>query len=336
MDILPKASVVLAVLAALAFDRSVSRAQGPLPQAPANWQDSGEIHAFHVQGNVHLLVGAGGNVVVQIGDEGILVVDTGLAEHATKLLAAIQQLSDKPIRYIVNTHFHPDHTGGNEVIGKAGRTTQGGPTTILAHENVLTRMSAPGGNTASAAWPTSTYVPEEKDFFFNDEAVMLYHDPAAHTDGDTIVFFRRSDVVVAGDIFITTDYPHIDRPNGGSVNGVLNGLNRILDLTVPKHEQEGGTYVVPGHGRVSDEADVLEYRDMVTIVRDRVEDMAKRGLTLDQVKAAKPTLDYDRHYGSDAGPWTTATFIEAIYTDVSKRVPARSGAPARGAPAGRQ
>jgi len=282
-------------------------------QAPA----PADIHSFHVQGNVWLLVGAGGNIAVQTGDDGVLVVDTGLAQNADALLAAIKTLSDKPIRWILNTHFHPDHTGGNEALSKAGRKTNGQPAEILSHENVLTRMSAPGAKRPTASWPTDTYFPEEKDIFFNGEAVMLYHEPNAHTDGDSIVFFRRSDVVAAGDTFVTTSYPFIDQANGGSIQGELNALNRILDITVPAHEQEGGTYVIPGHGRVCDEADVLEYRDMVTIVRDRIQDMVKRGLTIDQVKAAKPTLDYDRHYGSDTGFVTTAGFIEAVYKDLS-------------------
>jgi cyclase len=279
-------------------------------QAPA------DISSFHVQGNVWLLVGAGGNVAVQTGDEGVLVVDTGLAQNADRLLAAIKKLSDKPIRWIINTHFHPDHTGGNEALSKAGSRTNGQPAEILSHENVLTRMSAPAVKRPTASWPTDTYFPEEKDIFFNGEAVMLYHEPNAHTDGDSIVFFRRSDVVVAGDTFVTTSYPVIDQANGGSVQGELNALNRILDIAVPAHEQEGGTFVISGHGRICDEADVLEYRDMVTIVRDRIQDMVKRGLTLEQVKAAKPTLDYDRHYGSDTGFVTTAGFIEAVYKDL--------------------
>ena len=292
------------------------------PNSPAvYWGTSGDISTFHVQGNVYLLVGAGGNIAVQIGDEGVLVADTGLAQHADKVLAAIRKLSDKPIRYIINTHVHADHTGGNEAIAKAGSTAQGGSTTVIAHENVLNRMSAPKGKqppTPVVAWPTDTYVPEEKDIFFNGEPVMLYHDAAAHTDGDSIVFFRRSDVVVAGDIFVMNGYPIIDQANGGSLAGVINGLNRLLDLAVPAHEQEGGTYVIPGHGRICDEADLLEYRDMVTIIRDRIEDMIKRGLTVDQVKAAKPTLDYDRHFGSDTGSWTTAMFVETVYKDLSK------------------
>ncbi len=287
----------------------------------AQMPDDGEVHVLPVQGNVYMLVGAGGNIAVQIGDEGVLLVDTGNGKMTDKVLAAVRKLSDKPIRYIVNTHAHPDHTGGNGVLAKAGSTTRGGPAEILAHENVMNRMSAPLGRDLAAppdAWPTDTFFPEEKDFFFNEEAVMLYHDPAAHTDGDTIVFFRRSDVVVAGDIFVTTSYPVIDAPNGGSVFGIISGLNRILDLTVPKHEQEGGTYVIPGHGHLCDESEVLEFRDMLVIVKERIEDMVKRGMTLDQVKAARPTLDYDLHYGAESGPWTTAMFIEAVYRDVSK------------------
>jgi len=309
--------LVVACATAPATRAHAQGAPAPLLSPSPAWGDSGDIHTFHVQGSVHLLVGAGGNVAVQIGEDGVLVVDTGLAEHADKVLAAIRTLSDGPIRYIINTHVHPDHTGGNVAIGAAGSTTQGTPTHIIAHENVLNRMAA-GGDVPSEAWPNSTYVPEEKDIFFNDEPIMMYHDEAGHTDGDTIVLFRRSDVIVAGDAFVLSSYPVIDAANGGGVQGVVDGLNRVLDLAVPKHEQEGGTFVIPGHGRVCDEADVLEYRDMITIVRDRIQDMIARGLTLEQVQAARPTLDYDLHYGADEGPWTTAMFVEAVYRDLSR------------------
>jgi len=309
----------MTLIGAVAFGPRLQMQEHPVTPS---WGASGDIQSFQVQGNVHLLVGAGGNIAVQVGDEGVLVVDTGLAQFAEKTLAAIRRLSNKPIRYIINTHFHSDHTGGNEVIGKAGSTIQGNPTTIIAHENVLKRMSAPTGEvspTPVASWPTSSYVNKSKDFFFNDESVMVFHDNAGHTDGDSIVHFRRSDVLVSGDAFLTTSYPVIDLANGGGVQGVIDGLNHLLDLAVPKHEQEGGTYIISGHGRVADEADVLEYRDMVTIVRDRIKDGIDRGRTLDQVKAERPTIDYDRQYGSQTGSWTTTMFVEAIYKDLTQR-----------------
>jgi glyoxylase-like metal-dependent hydrolase (beta-lactamase superfamily II) len=304
---------VCVLLGAAGFAQRVSTQAPAARPAPGN----AELASIHVQGNVYMLVGAGGNIAVQIGDDGVLVVDTGLAQNADRVIAAIKKLSPKPIRWVLNTHFHPDHTGGNGAVAKAGSKTNGGPAEILAHENVLTRMSAPANKIPTASWPTDTYFPEEKDIYFNGEAVMLFHDVAAHTDGDSIVHLRKSDVLVAGDVFVTTSYPFIDQANGGSIQGELNALNRILDIAVPAHEQEGGTYVIPGHGRICDEADVLEYRDMVTIVRDRVQDMIKRGLTIDQVKAARPTLDYDLHYGSDTGFVTTAGFVEAVFKDLS-------------------
>jgi glyoxylase-like metal-dependent hydrolase (beta-lactamase superfamily II) len=145
----------------------------------------------------------------------------------------------------------------------------------------------------------------------------MYHVPNAHTDGDSIVFFRHSDVVATGDIFRTDSYPVIDLQKGGNVQGVIDGLNLVLDLAVPAHHEEGGTYVVPGHGRIADEFDVLEYRDMVTIVRDRIQSMIAKKMTLEQVKAARPTLDYDSRYGATTGAWTTDMFVEAVYRSLS-------------------
>jgi glyoxylase-like metal-dependent hydrolase (beta-lactamase superfamily II) len=188
---------------------------------------------------------------------------------------------------------------------------------VFAHEGVLAEVSAPTGQKALlpvGAWPTETY-PDSKEVSFNNEAIQVFHVPAAHSAGDSLVFFRRSDVVITGDIFVTTTFPVIDK--GGSINGVIAGLNRIIEITIPKDWQEGGTMVIPGHGRVCDEADVVEYRDMVTILRDRIQAMIKHGMTLDQVKAARPTLEYDSRYGSDSGPWTTAMFIEAVYRNLS-------------------
>src|SRR5262249_14678295 len=223
------------------------------------------------------------------GDEGVVVVDTGGAAMRDKVLAAIRQLSTNTIRWIINTHQDADHTGGNATMSQAGMTVNGNPAAIVAHEKVLARMS--DAARPSTEWPLNTYFEDTRDFFFNGEAIFLYHFPSGHTDGDTFVYFRGSDVLVAGDIFLTTTFPVIDTKAGGGVDGFINSLNKMLDIAVPKYLQEGGTYVIPGHGRVGDEADILEYRDMIVIIRDRIQDRVKRGMTIDQVKAAQPTLD---------------------------------------------
>jgi len=280
--------------------------------------DKAEIKVLPVQGSVYMLVGAGGNVTLQVGKDGVLLVDTQYAEMAPKIMKAIRALSQEPIRWIIDTHVHPDHIGGNEALSKLGMTPASiGPPRIVAHENVLNRMAPPAakGETpkGTVGAPNDEYFTPTKDFFFNGEAVVVYHEPKAHTDGDSIVFFRRSDVVSTGDIFTPESYPLIDLARGGSAQGVIDALNHIIELTVPAKYQEGGTYVIPGHGRLCEEADVVEYRDMVTIIRDRIEDLIKKGKTLAEVKAAKPTLDYDTRYGSDSGFWTTDMFVEAMY-----------------------
>jgi glyoxylase-like metal-dependent hydrolase (beta-lactamase superfamily II) len=285
-----------------------------LPQRLA----AGEVKAVPVQGNVHLIVGAGANIVVQVGEDGILVVDSGSGAATDKVLAAIKALAPtKEIRWVINTGAQADHIGGNEALAKAGRTVNGNVAAIVAHENASARMSKAG--VPDTAKPFNTYFEERRDFPFNGEPVMLYHDESALDDAGTLVMFRRSDVIAAGDLFSTVSYPRIDVAAGGSVQGTIDALNRILDLAVPsKSLALGGTYVIPGHGRISDENDVLWYRDMLQIVSDRIKDMIAKKMTLDQVKAAKPTLDYDGRYGSDTGAWTTAMFIEAVYRDLSK------------------
>ena len=302
--------------------------------SPARDYSKAEVHVLPVQGNIYMLVGAGGNVTVQVGNDGVLVVDTGVAEMSEKLLAAIKGLSDKPIRYIINTHMHPDHVGGNETIAKAGNTIAGGnvvgdigasagnQATVIATQEVLDRMSAPTGQqapTPQGAWPTETYTTSERKLFFDGEGIQIFHIPAAHTDGDSIVFFRRSDVISTGDIFVTTSYPIIDLQRGGNVQGVIAGLNKIIELAIPADEQEGGTMIIPGHGRLCDIADVVFYQEMVTIIRDRVQDMVNKGMTLEQVQAAKPTLDYDPRYGATSGFWTTEKFVEAVYKSLKPK-----------------
>jgi glyoxylase-like metal-dependent hydrolase (beta-lactamase superfamily II) len=209
--------------------------------------------------------------------------------------------------------------GGN-VAGDLGAAASQGAQ-IIAHVNVLDRMSAPTGQTPAApqgAWPTDTFVGNEKKLWFNNEGIEIIHIPNAHTDGDSLVYFRKSDVISTGDLFVTTTYPIIDVAAGGTINGYIEALNRIVDLIIPVYGQEGGTLVIPGHGRLCDFGDVLNYREMVTIIRDRVQDMIKKGMTLEQVKAAKPTLDYDPLYGSSTF-WTTDRFVEAVYRTLAPK-----------------
>jgi cyclase len=283
-----------------------------------------EIHVLPVQGNVYMLVGAGGNITLQVGSDGVLLVDTQYAPLSEKILAAIRTLSKGPIRYVINTTYDADHTGGNEPIRKAGSTIAGGNVAgdiqdaaegaqIIAHDNVLMRMDG----RSSGSLPTSTFLGDLKKLFFNGEGIEIIYQPTAHTDGDSIVFFRRSDVISTGDIFTTNSYPVIDLAAGGNIQGVIDGLNRLVDMIIPVYGQEGGTLVIPGHGRLSDFGDVINCREMTIIIRDRVQDMIKKGMTLEQVKAARPTRDYDPLYGSVQG-WTSEMFVEAVYKSLKR------------------
>ena len=281
--------------------------------------------------NFYIIAGAGANIGVQTGPDGLVVVDSGRVERAAAVVAAIKALSPQPIRYVINTSPDADHVSGNEVVAKAGQTilnlnnatlsglTNGGAAAVLAAEGVLLRMSAPTGQTSpypAAAWPTETFHGRRSYMYLNGEGIETLHQPAAHSDSDSLVFFRRTDVVMAGDVIDTTRFPVIDVARGGSVQGEIDALNRLVELAIPSFPlvwQEGGTYVVPGHGRVFEQLDVVEYRDMVTIVRDRIRALIAEGKSLEQVKAARPAQGYIRQYGSDTGPWTTAMFVEAVY-----------------------
>ena len=260
-----------------------------------------------------------------------LLVDTGAAADVEKLVEAIKKLSDRPVTYIVNTSADADHLGGNERLSQAGSDLGGnapgnfgfriGVAPIVAHEQVLRRISAPTGEKPAmpfAAWPTSTYFSDKKTMFFGDDPIEIHARPAAHTDGDSIVFFRRADVISTGDVFTPDRYPMLDLSRGGSILGLLDALNHIIDIAIPRFNQQGGTLIVPGHGRLCNESDVVEYRDMATIVRDRIKAMIDGGMTLEQVKAARPTLDYDGIYGAATGSWTTDMFVEAVFRSLSR------------------
>jgi cyclase len=360
---------------AIALTVAVAAPPGRAQQPPARPADQ-QIEILPVHGSIYMIAGAGGNITASIGKDGVLLVDTGLASTSDKVLDAVRQLQrqmqakeppfdmrwgaetrgtlqnslnpfgpPKPIRYIVNTHFHPDHVGGNEVLAKAGRTFTGGNVAgdiadagqgaaIFAYENTLNHLSAPTGTqapTPEAAWPTDTFHQESMKLshFFNGDGIQIVHVPSAHTDGDVFVYFRGSDVISTGDMFQMTTYPFIDVEHGGGINGIIDGCNRMLDFVIPEFRMEGGTMVVPGHGRLSDGADLAYYRDMLTIIRDRAQALIKQGKTLEQVRAAKITADYDPRWGANTDRWSTDKFVEAVYKTLQpKAAPKPAATPA--------
>jgi glyoxylase-like metal-dependent hydrolase (beta-lactamase superfamily II) len=321
---------------------------GAEDQQAGRTEVAARIEVLPVAGDVYLLAGSGTNVVVQAAEEGALIVDTSTEAASEQLIAEVRKLTTRPIRYVINTNADPDHIRGNERVAAAGLNfatpvpnlagiggRQGGgggggggggaprPTgaQIYAHEEVMQRLSAPTGQAAPvpfALLPTDTFFTPKKTLSFNGEAIELQHLPSAHSDGDLLVWFRRSDVIAAGDVYTPDRFPMIDLSRGGSVQGLIDALNRIIDITVPRFNQQGGTLVIPGHGRISNESDVVEYRDMATIVRDRIQRMIDQKMTLEQVRAANPVLDYEGVYGRNT-TWTTSMFVEAMYRDLNDR-----------------
>ena len=273
-----------------------------------------------------MIAGAGANIGVQVGVDGVVVVDSGDGSSSGAVLDAIGKITPKPIRYIINTNADADHVGGNAALAKAGQSLLtssaafgvaadflGGAASILSVEQVLTRISAPG-QFPLAAWPTETFDQPRKYLFLNGEGIEVLHQPSAHTDGDALVFFRRSDVIVAGDTLDTTRFPVIDIAKGGSIQGTIAALQKLVGTAIPSVpivSREDGTLIIPGHGRICDQLDVVEYRDMVTIIRDRVRDLIKEGLTLEQVKAAAPARGYVRRYGP------ANDFVAAIFQSMT-------------------
>jgi glyoxylase-like metal-dependent hydrolase (beta-lactamase superfamily II) len=283
---------------------------------------STDIEVLPVQGNVSAIFTGTTNVVVQVGPLGAVVVDTGTPAVTERILAEVARLTDQPVRLIINTNVDRDHIGGNATIAKRGKPlpgTQADEVPIIGFQTGVDRLSRETVDQLPVGfWPSDTFSGPKKSLHLNGEPIEIIHVPGAHTDADVIVHFRRSDVLAAGDVFSTNAYPMFSAESGGSIQGVLDGLNRIIDITVAELNQQGGTLVVPAHGRLANESDVVEYRDMATIVRDRITLMIERGRTLDQIKAARPTLEYDGLYGAGGGTWTTAAFIEAVYRDLAR------------------
>jgi cyclase len=306
--------------------RSVELLSAAAPQAAE--VPSNGLEVLEVRPSFFVIAGAGANIAVQVGDDGVVVVDAGSAVSAPAVLAAIKRLSSKPIRYVIDTGPDADHVGGNEAFSKAGEQLFGGSTFGAANaaESVAPILSAEGvlrhlGTSPAGGLPTEVFHYSRKSMYLNGEAIEVLHQPAAHTDSDVLAFFRRSDVVVAGDVLDTRQFPVIDVERGGSIQGEIAALNRLVDLAVPSVPvvtREAGTIVVPGHGHLCDQYDVVEYRDMVTIIRDRVRDLIKAGRSLTEVKAAQPAKGYMGRYGNQGGAWTTDRFIEAIYRSLAR------------------
>ena len=281
----------------------------------------------HVAGNIYMISGAGGNVTVSTGSNGVLLVDAGSAGASEALLSAIREISTGPIRYVINTGMLSPHIGGNAALRAAGDTFTGGNATvvggvdegaaIVGHEHLLLRL-ADRPQYPVEGWPTETFFVPKFDLYFNGEPVEVIHQPNAIDDTNVIVHFRRSDVISSGDVFRVDGYPYFDVDNGGSINGVIAALNTLVDLAVADTLQEGGTLIVPGHGRICDEGDLVRYRDMITIIRDRVQARIDRGQSLEQIKRAQPALAYDSRYGATSDDWTSERFIEAVYTSLTR------------------
>ena len=316
------AAAAVAVVAGQA-PRAGEQPAPPRPHRPTYGPTAG-IEVLPVQGSVYLLAGGGSNVVVQVGDDAVFVVDSNTAAMSEPILAAIRTISKAPIRYIVNTSADRDHVGGNEALAaSAGAPVNaflGQGARVYAHERTYLRLANPpdGTNPAPVAWwPTDAFAGAKKTLFVTGEPIEIIHQPAAHTDGDVMVFFRKSDVVAAGDVFVLDSYPVIDAARGGTLQGVIDAMNRLVEIAVPEFNTMGGTRIVPGHGRVTNEIDAVEYRDMLTSIRDRIALQVDEGRTLEQVKAARVSLDYDGVYGTASGPWTTDAFIAAAFNELS-------------------
>ncbi len=297
--------------------------------ARAEETGSGDLNVFHVRKSVYVIGGDGQNIAAQVGVDGVLLVNAGTAAGTDRLLAAVKKISPLPIRYIIDSNADADAVGGNASVAAAGISLFHAPlgpgASIVSFDTVLARIAAtkgqPGGFPDSA-WPTDAYLLKRTTLYINGEPIEIYHEPAAHTDGDSVVLFRSDDVVSAGGVMDKTAFPTIDRANGGSVQGEIDALNHLLELADPATPliyEYAGTAVIPEHGRVCDQWEVVDYRDMVVKVRDTVAYMMKQHLTLRQIKAANPARAYPQYKSAD-------TFVDAVYKDLSTRKPKKANA----------
>jgi glyoxylase-like metal-dependent hydrolase (beta-lactamase superfamily II) len=322
--------IAIAVCAAFVARGAAVEPEGLRAQSTVATPSSG-LEVIEVRSNFFMIAGAGANIGVQVGDDGVVVVDAGSTARASDVVGAIKKITPKPIRYVINTGPDADHVGGNDVLSKAGNqyfpgTSPAGPrqdalrsvASILASEGVVRHMTAAAESARGplVGLPSESFHYAKKFLYLNGEAIEVLHQPAAHTDSDVFAFFRRSDVVVAGDVLDTRRFPVIDIERGGSIDGEIAALNRLSEIavaSVPVVSREAGTLVIPGHGRLYDQFDVIEYRDMVTIITERIRTLVNAGRSLEQTKAATPAKGYAGRYGNDGGDWTTEKFVEAVY-----------------------
>jgi glyoxylase-like metal-dependent hydrolase (beta-lactamase superfamily II) len=322
---------------ALTWSATVPAARAPAAK-PAEPPPAPTLELLELTPHFFMLVGAGANIGVQVGVNGMVLVNAGTAPLSPEVLTALKPLMvrDRPIRFIIDTSADADVVGGNAALAAAGRSVASSagdvqrkvarPASILSRSEVLERLSAPpakGVAVNSAGWPTEAFGEQRHAFYFNDEGIEILHLPAAHTDGDAVVFFRKSDVVVAGNLIDADHFPMIDVARGGSLQGEIDALTRIIELAIPpgpyysglhvEDEQPGGTFVIPGRGHVLRQVDVANYRDMLVIVADEVQGLIDQNKSLDEIKAADPAKPFKSRYGATSGPWTTDMFIEAVY-----------------------
>jgi glyoxylase-like metal-dependent hydrolase (beta-lactamase superfamily II) len=290
---------------AVAFRLAFALLLVALPAAAQTDLTKTKIETTELASGVYMLKGAGGHIGVSVGDDGVMLIDDQVAELSDKIKFAVRQITEKPIVFVLNTHWHGDHTGGNENFGAEGIW-------ILAHDNVRTRLGADQFQALwnrtiparPAAMPVVTFS-EDMSFHINDQDIHVFHVENAHTDGDVVVHFQNRNVIHAGDVFWNRRYPIIDVDTGGNARGMLRAATRILTLT------DGGTKIIAGHGEVGSRDDVRAFRDMMQAAVTRVEKLVGEGKTLDQVLDAKLMADHDAAWGG--GPIDTKRFVQMVY-----------------------
>ncbi len=264
--------------------------------------DEVEINVYPVAGQVYYIEGRGGNIGLFVGDDGVFLVDDQFAPLTDKIVAAIRPLSDEPIRFLVNTHLHPDHTGGNENFGKMGAL-------VFGHDNVRRQMQI----SAYTQEPPLVTYSQDISFHINGETVHVFKTPDAHTNGDSYIFFKGSNVIHAGDVYRTTSYPYIDTNNGGSFLGTIKALELLVDVA------DDDTKIIPGHGVISDTEEVQAFLDMLLVIRGRVKASIDEGKSLEEAQAAGLTKEYDEQWESGRRIGSAAALIGAAYADMAQR-----------------